>query len=1397
MNKGSKIANTIQNNESDIDSLKKEHAELKKELQRLSLVIEGTKAGYWDWNIQTGLVSINKAWAEMIGYTQKELGPITLAKWKSLCHPDDLKKTNILLEDNLRGKLDDYEAEIRMQHKNGHWVWILTRGKVFEHDREGNAIRMAGSHQDITERKHAEEKLRQEINLFLEGPITVFRWLNTEGYPAEYVSPNVTTLTGYAPEDFTSEIIGYDDIIHPDDLDRVLNEMTAFFTNPESTSFEQEYRIIRKDGGITWMYDFTTIVRDENGCITRFEGYVLDNTLRKQSELAQAYNRRLDRLISTIANQFISASSEQIDTMINKALETIGEFVGADRSYIFQLYDNMRFMDNTHEWCAKGVKPKIDIFQQLPSSEFRWITKKITNNEVIIIPRVSELPDAAAAERKIFEQQNIKSLILIPLISGNDPFGFIGFDAVRVERQWPSDSASILALAGGIIANALQRQRVKKLLQCELDLALKLSMSQSFEETIQHCLNTAMEISGMDSGAVYLLNENKKALNLFHSQGLSDELIKTLAVFKKNSPEYQLMKSGKALYNDQTPEISEQTTQCLLQEGVNAYAILPVFNKKRPIALFTISSHKLDEVPVFARKALETVASHIGPTIMQARHEERISAVSRNLETLFESIDDMLFIFAENGTIVHANMATVAALGYSLDELRQMNVLEIHPSGQRIHAQKIVDAILSDTEKLCTVPLLKKSGETIPVETKITPGTWDGEPVVFGIARDISDRLKSQAAIIESEKKFRELTEFLPFPLFETNLKGIVNYINHSGMKFFDISPEELQKGVPALSFCCPENLELALEKQQKIFDPDYTAQGNEETIVMKDGRRLPLLLYNTPIRKGRKVAGIRTTVIDLTEMKRAEAALRESALQKRISEEFRSIIGNIPGIVYHLSTDNAINFLSDAKQAWTKHLVLDNNVGSLDHALTLVHPEDRQPLADFFNQLHQAQTSKTNVFRIILPDNEVKWLENRCTSVFSDGGSFSGIDGILFDITDKVNAQAEKKLLEENLIKTQRLETIGTLAGGIAHDFNNILTPILGYAEMGSILMQENNLPHDFYTQIMQAAERAKNLVSQILMFSRAEKAEPAIIKVQQIVEEAMQLLRPSIPSTISIETRFSKCGNVLVDPTQLHQVIMNLCTNAFQAMEDSGGEMSIDLREIIADNEFHKKHPNLKDSHYAQLTVTDNGHGMEASTIERIFEPFYSTRGFNKGTGLGLSVVHGIVTSFKGDITVESLPGNGSTFRIYLPVIAEELHAQQSNDLSAENNSGIRVLVVDDEHAATKVMRVMMNHLGIAVMVKNSPLEAIEEFRNDPKAYDLVITDLTMPEMTGTALARNLHKLNSQLPILLMTGYGKNIEDSISLNRYGIRKVIKKPVRLTVLAQIIREVLKGKSPQ
>ncbi len=384
----------------------------------------------------------------------------------------------------------------------------------------------------------------------------------------------------------------------------------------------------------------------------------------------------------------------------------------------------------------------------------------------------------------------------------------------------------------------------------------------------------------------------------------------------------------------------------------------------------------------------------------------------------------------------------------------------------------------------------------------------------------------------------------------------------------------------------------------------------------------------------------------------------------------------------------------------------------------------------------------------------------------------------VVRDISNRVRLEEEKKLLEAGIRNKQRLETIGTLAGGIAHDFNNILVPILGYAELSMSMLPPESQLYKYSSEIMKAAERAQNLVAQIMTFSRPAENRQKPLDVRLLLKEALKLLRPAIPATIAIEQHIdTPCRNVLADPSHIHQIILNLCTNAFHAMETAGGTLTIELREAAAAD-----CPACCNSGvgYLMLRVTDTGTGMDAATMERIFEPFFTTKPVNKGTGLGLSVVYGIVQSCKGEITVASAEGRGSTFKIFLPVI--EADAEESQDAGSPVRGGGRVLCIDDEPANLQLMLAMLSRLGYIIETETSPVKALDLFSRAPESFDLVITDLAMPGMTGMELAEKIHRESPGLPVILMTGYGSDIDETAALERCGIRQILKKPVKLHI---------------
>jgi nitrogen-specific signal transduction histidine kinase/ActR/RegA family two-component response regulator len=378
----------------------------------------------------------------------------------------------------------------------------------------------------------------------------------------------------------------------------------------------------------------------------------------------------------------------------------------------------------------------------------------------------------------------------------------------------------------------------------------------------------------------------------------------------------------------------------------------------------------------------------------------------------------------------------------------------------------------------------------------------------------------------------------------------------------------------------------------------------------------------------------------------------------------------------------------------------------------------------------------------------------------------------------------------ETALHQAQKMEAMGALAGGIAHDFNNLLFPIIGHAEMVLDDLPQDSPLRESIQQIYTGAVRARELVHQILAFSRQEKSERIQMKMQPILKEGLKLLRSSIPATIAIRQRISPdCGPVTADPVQIHQILMNLATNAYHAMEHDVGTLTVGLESCRLDTP-ETIDPALAPGTYACLTVADTGMGMDAGTLDKIFTPFFTTKEKGKGTGMGLSVVHGIVTDMKGAVQVHSEPGKGSEFRVYLPV--GEHGPDTDFDQAAQNpltGGTERILLVDDEKPIVAMETQILSRLGYRITPFTDSNDALTAFRNDPKRFDLVITDVAMPDMAGDRLAVEMKKIRPDIPILLCTGFSERMTPE-KIRDLGVQGLLTKPMLTRDLDRTLREI-------
>ncbi len=512
---------------------------------------------------------------------------------------------------------------------------------------------------------------------------------------------------------------------------------------------------------------------------------------------------------------------------------------------------------------------------------------------------------------------------------------------------------------------------------------------------------------------------------------------------------------------------------------------------------------------------------------------------------------------------------------------------------------------------------------------------------------------------------------------------------------------------------------------------------------------------------------------------KRVEGALRISERQ------YRTVIEQSNDMIWTLDRKGNLTFYNKRSEELSGHRLKDWLGKSF---VPLIVEEDLTIVMDVFKKTLNGKPQHYEV-QVRKRDGNILILSVNTAPIMKD----SEVDGTIsfgHDITERKRVEEEKSKLEAKLRQAQKTEAIGTLAGGIAHDFNNILFPIIGYIEMTMEDVSVGSNARKNLGEALKAAKRAKDLVQQILTFSRRSEHEIKPLKVQVIVQEALKLIRCLLPATIEIHQNIDNdCGLVLADPGQIHQIIMNLCTNAYHAMEEKGGIIKVNLSDIKL------KEDDLTDSDmtpgpYLLLKVSDTGQGMEKDVIERIFDPYFTTKEKDNGTGLGLPVVYGIVKEYEGDIRVYSESGKGTVFTIYLPQIMDDSVLPDTLPDEKFPTGYEHVLFVDNEKQIIDIVQQILHRLGYRVTAIESSLDALEVFRAQPDNFDIVITDMTMPKMTGDKLAEELLKIRPDIPIILCTGFSETISEE-KAKALGIREFILKPIAMNRLANILRKVL------
>ncbi len=807
-------------------------------------------------------------------------------------------------------------------------------------------------------------------------------------------------------------------------------------------------------------------------------------------------------------------------------------------------------------------------------------------------------------------------------------------------------------------------------------------------------------------------------------------------LFEPNSLTGEVIIKNRPLLLDESMLLERSKNKKIVGTTPKIWLGVPLVIKDEVIGAVAVQSY--EDPNLYDMKDLNiltTVSDQIAIAIHRRRAEDALRESEARYRLLTDSLSDVVWTRDLSFNLTYISPSVEAQSGFTVEEKMAQPLEQGMPRESYAKIVQVMDEEFQLERKGAADP---NRFRVIQVDNYRKDGTLYPVESVVSFIRDTTGKAIAIAGIN------RDVTE----------RRKIENELKVRDKKLSDLSNQTEQLSLAAASM-------ISIKDEQEVFN-----RISKAIVDFSDFKRVIISLFKdtSPFRDIIAFGGVDAALID---------RLRKVEMPKQWYDKVFIEKNNVGQYSYYIP--------HTSKNILNKEATVFGS-GPAPEANDRWHPED-----NLFVRLNDKDGT---VIGVISVDESKSGLKPSAETV----RPLEIFSSLISQIVMLNKAQEERKRIEHQLLQAQKMEAIGTLAGGVAHDFNNILSGILGYAE----LIQEDletcqPVTRKRMERVIKASLRGRDLVNQILAFSQSDNRDPILIRADLIIKEGLELIRASLPATIRIEQNIESGSFIMADPISIHQIIMNLCTNAKDAMDKDSGVISISLEDTLLCSDDVSRYEGILPGRFLVLCIKDTGHGMEEKVIHRITEPFFTTKEPGKGTGMGLSVVHGIVTSLKGFMKISSAPGQGSSFEIFLPVHADPVNSDHVPPDSIETPEGNeKILLVDDEMMLTEMTRDTLEKIGYDVTIFSNSLEAFEHFKENPDRYDLIISDTTMPDMTGDVLAQQIRQLRPEIPVILCTGYSDRI-DKEEAGRIKVNALLYKPIPAEKMISTIRKVLNG----